>query len=126
MLALGALAAGWYWVAGGLLVLAAAGVPLGLDRYRQLGHGFDGGRVTVREGSLTRTWTSLDPAAVVSYAVERSPFQARKGLCTVVLHLGQGAGTRRVLDCSEDQASSLLARLDAPLLAPFAIESAAA
>jgi putative membrane protein len=118
-LAAGAVAGGWFWVAGALVVVAAAGIPLGIDRYRQLGHGFDGGRVTVREGSLTRTWTSLDPAAVVSYAVERSPFQARTGLCTVVLHLGQGAGTRRVLDCSEQQAASLLARLDAPLLGPF-------
>jgi uncharacterized membrane protein YdbT with pleckstrin-like domain len=124
LLAVGALAAGWYWVAGGLIVLAAAGIPLGLDRYRQLGHGFDGGRVTVREGSLTRTWTSLDPAAVVSYAVERTPFQARNGLCTVVLHLGQGAGTRRVLDCSEEQAAMLLAKLDAPLLRPFIAEFA--
>jgi putative membrane protein len=123
-LALGALALGWYWIAGGLFGLAALGVPLGIDRYRQLGHGFDGGRVTVREGSLTRTWTSLDPSAIVSYAVERSPFQARKNLCTVVLHLGQGAGTRRVLDCSEEQASSLLAKLDAPLLQPFVTEPA--
>ena len=119
VLAGGALALGWYWVAGGLVVLAAAGIPLGFDRYRQLGHGFDGGRVTVREGSLTRRWTSLDPAAVVSYTVERSPFQARSGLCTVVLHLGQGAGTRRVLDCSEEQAASLLAQLDVPLFAEF-------
>jgi putative membrane protein len=120
-LALVALGLGWRWPAAGLFVLALAGVPLGLDRYRQLGHAFDGRRLAVREGSLTRTWTSLDPAAVVSYAVERSPFQARTGLCTVVLHLGQGAGTRRVLDCSEDQASSLLAQLDAPLFAPFTL-----
>jgi putative membrane protein len=101
-------------------VLALLGAPLGLDRYRQLGHAFDGDRVVIREGSLMRRWTSLDPAAVVSYAVERSPFQARSGLCTVVLHLGQGAGSRRVLDCSEEQASVLLAILDAPLFRPFA------
>jgi putative membrane protein len=119
VLAVGFAAAGWFWVAGALVVLAAAGIPLGIDRHRQLGHGYDDGRVTVREGSLTRTWTSLDPTAVVSYAVERSPFQARNGLCTVVLHLGQGVGTRRVLDCSEEQAASLLARLDAPLFAAF-------
>jgi putative membrane protein len=119
LLVVGAIALGWYWVAVGLVALAGAGIPLGLDRHRQLGHGFDGGRVSVREGSLTRRWTSLDPSAVVSYAVERSPFQARKNLCTVVLHLGQGAGTRRVLDCSEEQAARLLAQLDAPLLAPF-------
>jgi putative membrane protein len=118
-LALAALGLGWRWPAAALFALALTGVPLGLDRYRQLGHHFDGRRLSVREGSLTRTWTSLDPAAIVSYAVERSPFQARTGLCTVVLHLGQGAGTRRVLDCSEEQAASVLARLDAPLFAPF-------
>jgi putative membrane protein len=117
---------GWWWVVGALLVLAAGGIPLGLDRYRQLGHRFDGKRLAVREGSLTRRWTSLDPSGVVSYAVERSPTQARVGLCTVVLHLGQGAGTRRVLDCSEEQAATLLAELDAPLFAPFAARQAAA
>jgi putative membrane protein len=118
-LAVVALAAGWRLPAAALLVLAAAGVPLGLDRYRQLGHSFDGARLAVREGSLTRRWTSLDPAAVVSYAVVRTPFQSRAGLCTVVLHLGQGAGSRRVLDCSGEQATALLAALDAPLFRPF-------
>jgi putative membrane protein len=121
--ALWALVLGWWWIAAALVVLALGGVPLGLDRYQQLGHAFDGRRLAVREGSLTRRWTSLDPSAVVSFAVERSPFQARAGLCTVVFHLGQGAGSRRVLDCSEEQAASLLAALDAPLLAPFVADA---
>ena len=120
VLAVIAFALGWRVPAAVLLLLAAVGVPLGLDRYRQLGHRFDGSRLAVREGSLTRRWTSLDPAAVVSYAVERTPFQARAGLCTLVLHLGQGAGSRRVLDCSGEQATALLAALDAPLFRPFA------
>jgi putative membrane protein len=110
---------GQTWAGAALLALAFAGIPLGIDRYRQLGHGFDGRRLLVREGSLTRRLTSLDPAAVVSYLVVRSPFQARVGLCTIVLHLGQGAGTRRILDCSEEQAATLLAALDAPLFRPF-------
>ena len=118
-------ALGWHVQAAAMAVLAVAGVPLGIDRYRQLGHAFDGGRLVVREGSLTRRWTSLDPRAVVSYAVERSPFQARNGLCTVVFHLGQGAGSRRVLDCSEEQAAALLARIDAPLFAPFEVPEVA-
>jgi putative membrane protein len=122
-LAVVAFALGWRWPAAALLVLSAAGVPLGIDRYRQLGHRYDGRRLAVREGSLSRRWTSLDPAAVTSYAVERSPFQARVGLCTIVLHLGQGAGTRRVLDSSEEQAATLLASLDAPLLGPFVVEA---
>jgi uncharacterized membrane protein YdbT with pleckstrin-like domain len=121
-----ALVLGWGWIAAALAVLAVAGIPLGIDRYRQLGHAFDGRRLVVREGSLTRRWTSLDPLAIVSYAVERSPFQARAGLCTVVVHLGQGAGTRRVLDCSEEQAATLLAELDAPLLGAFVAPRVAA
>ncbi len=115
-----ALALQWWLPAGVLFALGLAGVPLAIDRYRQLGHRFDGSRLAVREGSLTRRWTSLDPRAVVSYAVQRSPLQARSSLCTVVLHLGQGAGSRRVLDCSEEQAAALLVALDVPLFAPFA------
>ena len=109
----------WWLPAAALFVLGLTGVPLGIDRYRQLGHRFDGSRLAVREGSLSRRWTSLDPRAVVSYAIQRSPFQARSGLCTIVLHLGQGAGSRRVLDCSDEQAGALLAELDPPLLRPF-------
>lgn len=118
-LAVAALALGWWWAALAAVVLVAAAVPLAHDRYRQLGHRFDGRRVIVRKGSLQRRWTSLDPHAVVSYAVERSPGQARAGLCSVVLHLGQGAGSRQVVDCSEEQAATLLAALDVPLLAPL-------
>jgi uncharacterized membrane protein YdbT with pleckstrin-like domain len=114
-----ALGLGWWLPASALLVLSALGVPLALDRYRQLGHVFDGCRLVVSEGSLSRGRMSLDPRAVVSYTVERSPMQARTGLCTVVLHLGQGAGSRRVLDCSEEQAATLLAALDVPLFEPF-------
>lgn len=114
-----ALAFSWWWAALLAVVLAVAAVPLALDRYRQLGHRFDRRRLAVRKGSLQRRWTSLDPHAVVSYVVERSPGQARAGLCSVVLHLGQGTGSRQVLDCSDEQAADLLAALDAPLLAPF-------
>ncbi len=124
LVAVAAIALGWWWAALPALVLVAAAVPLALDRYRQLGHRFDGRRLAVRKGSLQRRWTSLDPHAIVSYVVERSPGQARAGLCTIVLHLGQGAGSRQVLDCSEEQAADLLAKLDAPLLAPLAVRSA--
>ena len=126
VLAVVALALQWWLPAAVLFALGLAGIPLGIDRYRQLGHRFDGSRLAVREGSLSRRWTSLDPRAVVSYAIQRSPFQARSGLCTIVLHLGQGAGSRRVLDCSEAQAAALLAALDVPLFAPFALAKEAA
>jgi putative membrane protein len=111
---------GAWWGVVALLALAAVGVPLAIDRYRQLGHRFDGERVVVREGSLSRRWSEFDPAAVVAYDMRRSPGQARAGLCTLVLHLGQGVGSRRVLDCSESQARELLVALDRPLLGPLA------
>ena len=110
---------GYWWAATGFALLAGVGIALGRDRYRQLGHHWCGRRLAVREGSLTRRWTSLDPSAVVSYEVRRSPGQARAGLCTIVLHLGQGVGSRRVLDVSDAQARALLERLAAPLLAPL-------
>jgi putative membrane protein len=111
---------GAWWAVAVLVVVAAAGVPLAFDRYRQLGHRFDGERVVAREGSLSRRWSEFDPAAIVAYDVRRSPGQARAGLCTVVLHLGQGVGSRRVLDCAEAQARELLVALDAPLMGPLA------
>jgi putative membrane protein len=101
-------------------------VPLALDRYRQLGHRFDGRRLVVREGSLLRRWTTVDPGAIVSYEVRRSPGQARAGVCTVIVHLGQGAGSRRLLDAGEQQARAVLAALHPPLLGSLAAAPAAA
>lgn len=94
-------------------------VPLALDRYRQLGHGFDGRRLAVREGSLRRRWSELDPSAVVAFEVRSSRGQRRAGLCTLAVHLGQGAGSRRALDVGEPQAATLLRALDPPLLEPL-------
>ena len=111
---------GAWWVVAVLVAVTGLGIPLAIDRYRQLGHRFDGERVVVRAGSLSRRWSAFDPAAVVAYDVRRSPGQARAGLCTLVLHLGQGVGSRRVLDCAESQARELLAALDGPLLGPLA------
>jgi putative membrane protein len=109
----------WWWVAGGGLALTLAGVPLALDRYRQLGHRFDGRRLTLREGSLLRRWTELDPTGIVSFELRSSPAQRRAGLTTVVVHLGEGAGSRRALDAGDDQTRALLAQLHPRLLEPL-------
>ena len=99
-----------------LVVLA---VVLALDRYRQLGHRFDGRRLVLRGGSLRRRWSELDPAGVVAFELRSSPGQRRAGLCTLVVHLGQGAGSRRALDVGEEQAADLLAGLHPRLLEPL-------
>jgi uncharacterized membrane protein YdbT with pleckstrin-like domain len=66
-----------------------------------------------------RRWSELDPTAPAAFEVRSTLFQRRAGLCTVWLHLGQGAGSRRVLDLGEDQAASLLRGLEPRLLEPL-------
>ena len=95
-----------------------------LDRFRQLGHGYDGRRLTLREGSLRRRWSELDPAGAVAYDVRSSPGQRRAGVCTVIVHLGQGAGSRRALDAGEGQAAALLASLEPRLLGAAGVRPA--
>ena len=110
---------GFWWLAGGLAGVAVLCLPLALDRYRQLGHAWNSRRLVLREGSLTRRWTSLDPSAIVGYEIRRSPGQQRAGLCTIVLHLGQGAGRRRLLDIGEEQAQGVLAAIAPTVLGPL-------
>lgn len=107
------------WAIAAALLLTAIATLIGVDRYRQLGHAFHGRRLAVRSGSLHRRWSEVDPAAPAAYEVRSSPFQRRAGLCTVWLHLGQGAGSRRVLDLGEGQAADVLRVLDPRLLEPL-------
>ena len=96
------------WAVAGAVILVALALILALDRYRQLGHAFNGRRLALREGSLRRRWSELDPEGVVSFELSSSPGQRRAGVCTLTLHLGQGAGSRRALDVGAGQASALL------------------
>ena len=114
-----AIVLGWWWAAVAGLALTAVMALVAIDRYRQLGHRFDGRRLALRGGSLLRRWTELDPAEIVSFELRRSPSQRRAGLATVVLHLGEGAGSRRALDAGEEQAGPLLAQLHPRLFAPL-------
>jgi uncharacterized membrane protein YdbT with pleckstrin-like domain len=96
------------WAVAGAGILVALAFILALDRYRQLGHAFNGRRLALREGSLRRRWSELDPDGVVGFELSSSPGQRRAGVCTLTLHLGQGAGSRRALDVGARQASALL------------------
>jgi putative membrane protein len=107
------------WAIAIAAIVTVLAVLVARDRYRQLGHAFDGRRLAVREGSLRRRWSELDPRAAVAYDVRSSPGQRRAGLCTVAVHLGEGAGSRRALDVSETQAAALLRALDPRLLEPL-------
>jgi putative membrane protein len=114
-----AFALGVLWGVPLAVALTVVAVPLALDRYRQLGHAFDGRRLALREGSLRRRWSEVDPAAAVSYELRSSPGQRRAGLCTLTVHLGQGAGSRRALDLGAEQAAALLGRVRPQLFEPL-------
>ena len=113
------LAFGIWWAAALSLVATALAIPLALDRYRQLGHAYDGRRLLLRAGSLHRRWSELDPDAAVSFEVVASPGQRRAGVATVRVHLGQGAGSRRALDIGEEQAATLLRTVRPQLFEPL-------
>jgi putative membrane protein len=122
LLALVILAAfGVLWAVLAAAVVTALALLVGLDRHRQLGHHFDGRRLALREGSLQRRWSELDPDAAVAFEVKSSPGQRRAGVCTLTLHLGQGAGSRRALDLGADQATALLAQVRPQLFEPLVV-----
>jgi putative membrane protein len=110
---------GFLWAALAAAVAAGLAVLVGLDRHRQLGHRFDGRRLALRGGSLQRRWSEFDPDAAVAFEVVSSPGQRRAGVCTLRLHLGQGAGSRRALDLGEGQATALLAQVGPQLFEPL-------
>jgi putative membrane protein len=122
LLALAILAAlGILWAALVAAVVTVLALLVGLDRHRQLGHRFDGRRLALRGGSLQRRWSELDPDAAVAFDVTSSPGQRRAGLCTLTLHLGQGAGSRRALDLEDGQATALLAQVRPQLFEPLLV-----
>ncbi|WP_169949399.1 PH domain-containing protein [Microbispora sp. H11081] len=117
--AVAALLAGWNLVALVALVLAVAGVPLALDRYRSLGHAYDGVRLSVRSGSLRRSQVVVERQAVVGWTVRQTLPQRMAGLLTVVAGVGAGSGGYEVVDAGEEQGVSFAAEVTPEWLAPF-------
>ncbi|MFB4285391.1 PH domain-containing protein [Nonomuraea sp. MTCD27] len=116
------------WVAGTMLwwillvlalLLAGVGVPLGLDRYASLGHGYDGVRVAVRSGSLRRAQAVVERRAVVGWRMRQTWFQRRAGVLTLIAGVGAGKGGYSAIDVSEAQAVEFPAEVTPEWLAPF-------
>ncbi|MDA0633038.1 PH domain-containing protein [Nonomuraea sp. MCN248] len=101
------------------LILAALGVPLGLDRYRSLGHGYDGERVAVRSGSLRRSMAVVERRAVVGWRLRQTWFQRRAGVFTLTVGAGAGKGGYSAIDVSAAQARDFPAEVTPEWLAPF-------
>lgn len=108
------------WVLAGVALVATGVMALvGIDRYRSLGHRVSPGRLVLRSGSLGRQQTFIRSRAIVDYRLTASPFQRRVGLCTLTAGLGRGAGARSAVDLGWDQAVTVLAALDRPLIQPL-------
>ncbi|MFC4586900.1 PH domain-containing protein [Sphaerisporangium corydalis] len=110
---------GWGWI--GLLALCAAalGVPLGLDRYRSLGHAYDGARLSVRSGSLPRSQAVVERRAVVGWTVRQTWFQRRSGVLTVIAGVGAGSGGYAAIDTGEAQGVHFAAEVTPEWITPF-------
>ncbi|WP_262401648.1 PH domain-containing protein [Actinomadura sp. CNU-125] len=114
-----ALAAGRPWIAGACAVLALLAVPLGLDRYRQLGHVTDGGRLSVRSGSLKRRQVVVEHGAIVGWRFRRTLFQRRLGLATLDVAVGAGDGGYPAIDMAETDAVAFAAEITPEWVRPF-------
>jgi putative membrane protein len=111
----------WWAIAVLGLVPALLGVPLGLDRYRSLGHTYDGARLSVRSGSLRRSQAVIERRAVVGWTLRQTWFQRRAGVLTVIAGVGAGSGGYAAIDVSEDGGPAFAAEVTPDWLAPFLV-----
>ncbi|MFB9252800.1 PH domain-containing protein [Sphaerisporangium melleum] len=117
--ALAAFLLGWGVVGTVALVIALLGVLLGLDRYRSLGHAFDGVRLSVRSGSLPRTQAVVERRAVVGWTLRQTWFQRRSRVLTVIAGVGAGSGGYAAVDTGEEQGVGFAAEVTPEWITPF-------
>ncbi|MGW7533748.1 PH domain-containing protein [Amycolatopsis sp. NPDC054798] len=107
----------WPWQAA--LVLLPFAVLIGFDRYRSLGHAITGRYLVTRSGSLARATVAVQRDRLTGIVVQRSLFQRRAGLVTVIAPVAAGAGHYRVLDVEEGTGLALADTAVPGLLTPF-------
>jgi putative membrane protein len=119
LLALGQLVPvpGWLWVAA--LALLAVGAALAFDRYRALGHALAGRVFVSRRGSLIRRRAMLASDGIIGWNVNRSFFQRRAGLATLVATTAAGRQGYEIQDVPLEVAVRLADEAVPGLLTPF-------
>ncbi|SDZ04096.1 putative membrane protein [Geodermatophilus africanus] len=109
-----AAAAGWWWVPVAGVVLTVLGVPMGIGRFRALGHGAGPRSFSVRSGWLVREQAVLQRRAVVGWQVRQSVLQRRAGLATVVACVGAGSGGYAAVDMAAAEVPGFTAAASGP------------
>jgi putative membrane protein len=114
------------WAAGGpswlpavALALLPVAAALAADRYRSLGHAVADGRLVVRSGSLVRRRCAVAGEGIIGWNVERSFFQRRAGLATLVATTAAGHQHYDVQDLELGEALRVAEELVPGLAAPF-------
>jgi putative membrane protein len=107
----------WLWLA--VVLLPALALPLGLDRYRSLGHVLADGYLVSRAGSVVRRRTAIACDGVIGWNVRRSYFQRRAGLVTLTATTAAGRQAYPIVDIPEDEAVRLAGAALPGLLDPF-------
>ncbi len=118
-LAIGSVVGGPPWLPAAALVLLPVAVALAADRYRSLGHAIAGPRLVVRAGSLVRRRSVLSAEGIIGWNVERSFFQRRAGLATLVATTAAGDQHYDVQDVELGEALRVAEALVPGLAGPF-------
>lgn len=100
-----------------VLLVAAAG--LAWDRAAGLGHLITTRHLVTREGSLDRHRVALDRAGIIGWRVERTFFQRRAGVVTLVATTAAGRQRYRLLDLEPEVAYAVIDEVSPGLLAEF-------
>jgi putative membrane protein len=107
----------WLTVISLGLVLGA--IPLGLDRYRSLGHALIDGRVVTRLGSLVRRRSAIATDGVIGWNLRSTYFQRRLGLTTLTATTAAGHQHYAIEDVAPDEAIRFADSAVPGLLAEF-------
>ncbi len=119
-----AAAVGWRfglpsWIPLVLLVIAALGVPVAVDRYRGLGHAVAGRFLITGEGSFDRQRSVLERDGIIGWNLHQTFFQRRAGLATLSATTAAGDEHYDVVDVPTAEAVRLAEEAVPGLLAPF-------
>ena len=113
------LAPGWYWLGPLTTALLVLSVPVGVDRYRNLGHLLTARHLVTRWGSLHRRTVVLERDGVIGWRIRQSIFQRRAGLVTVEAVTAAGEGGYPVTDVTAADGVALAAAVTPSVLDPL-------